>query len=88
MARLPKGMFKRKQDGLYVLRFTVDGKKYTVYGATKERCQENEMLKREQIEKEKAEKAAIPTVQDYFDSWIERKRNSKRKPVKPSTLRT
>lgn len=88
MARLPAGMFKRKQDGLYVLRFTVDGKKYTVYGATKERCQENEMLKREQIEKEKAEKAAIPTVQEYFDTWIEGKRNSKRKPVKSATLRS
>lgn len=87
MARLPAGMYKR-ENGLICYRFTVEGKRCAVYGSSVKECREKELQKREQIEKEKAEKAAIPTVQEYFDTWIESKRNSKRKPVKSATLRT
>ena len=78
------GMYKRS-DGLYSYRFTVDGKRYAVYGATMKECKQKELEKREKIEAEKsaAEAAEMPTVEEYCESWI----NAKRGTVKETTIR-
>lgn len=82
--KLPMGM-KYRSDNRIEYRFTIDGTRYSVYGATKEECRDKELAKREEIKAGQIVK--IPTVAEYFDEWIEYKRNNLIKPVKSSTLR-
>lgn len=46
MARIPSGFTKREKDFQY--RFTVEGKRYSVYGQTIKECREKELQKREE----------------------------------------
>lgn len=39
----------KKKDGTYQLRFTIDGKRYAVYGKTVEECRQKEVEKRQKI---------------------------------------
>lgn len=48
MARIPSGM-RKKANGLFEKRFTVDGKRYSAYGHNVKECTENETLMREEI---------------------------------------
>ena len=48
MARLPQGVRARANGG-YEKRFTVDGVRYSVYGATPKECMKKETEKRQAI---------------------------------------
>ena len=48
MARLPQGVRARAKGG-YEKRFTVDGVRYSVYGATPKECMKKETEKRQAI---------------------------------------
>lgn len=85
--RLPAGMYKRS-DGLIAYRFTVEGKRYAVYGATATECRIKELEKREEVKEAAKEAATAPTVSKWFDEWIEAKKKSKRRPITPATVRT
>ena len=83
MAKLPAG-FKKKQDGRYEYRFTVEGKRYSVCGKTVKECREKELKKRQAIEAGTFTKADKLTVSEYFDRWIGAKVGT----VKETTIRT
>lgn len=74
MARLPAGMTRRK-NGTLQLQFNVEGKRYTVYGKTKEECREKELNKREEIRQGTYKSSKTLTVSEYFDRWIESREN-------------
>ena len=83
MARLPAGMTRRK-NGTLQLQFNVEGKRYTVYGKTKEECREKELKKREEIRQGTYKSSKTLTVSEYFDRWIESRENV----VQSQTIRT
>lgn len=80
--KLPAGMTRRK-DGKIMNRFTVQGKRYTVYGATKEECREKELQKREEIKAGLYKPGKMLTVEEYAERWIDSKRGT----VKATTIR-
>lgn len=82
MARLPVG-FSKYKDGLRY-QFTIDQRRYSVYGKTKKECKEKEDAKRKEIEAGTYKKADKLTVSEYFDRWIEAKTGT----VKETTIRT
>lgn len=81
--KLPVGMSLRA-DGRIVNRFTVEGKRYSVYGASVKECREKESTKRDQIKAGLAKKGKDKTVGEYFAEWIAAKEGT----VKPTTIRT
>lgn len=81
--KLPAGMSLRA-DGRIVNRFTVEGKRYSVYGTNVKECRERESAKRDQIRAGLAKKGKDKTVGEYFSEWIAAKEGT----VKPTTIRT
>lgn len=81
--KLPAGMSLRA-DGRIVNRFTVEGKRYSVYGTNVKECREKESAKRAQIMAGLAKKGKDKTVGEYFLEWIAAKEGT----VKPTTIRT
>ncbi len=82
MARLPAGVTRRK-DGLYQKRFTVNGKRYSVYGHTLNELAENEERKRKEISEGLYSTNANITLNQLFEEW----KAEKEKNVKSSSLR-
>lgn len=76
-------MAKKRKDGRYKVSFTVEGKKYYVYGQTVAECRQKETEKRAQIAAGLYESGKNITVDKYFDRWIEAKEGS----VTEATLR-
>ena len=64
--KLPRG-FKLRDNGSYEYRFTVDGKRYSVYGKTITACEKLAMEKKYPEAKVKG----IPTLAQYFAEWDE-----------------
>ena len=83
MARKAAG-FTVRTDGRIMKTFTVDGKRYAVYGKTVSECRQKELKKRQEIEEGQYKSGKNLTVAEFFDRWIEAKRNT----VKETTLRT
>lgn len=81
MARLPQGVRVTK-SGKYEKRFTVDGVRYSVYGATVKECTAKELEKRKALEEGRYIKNAAITFDAYFKEWSE----SKAKQVSPATM--
>lgn len=76
-------MAKKRKDGRYENKFTVEGKRYTVYGNTAAECREKEARKRQEIAAGLKTKGKNQTVEKYFELWMEAREGS----VKPATLR-
>ena len=68
--RLPAG-FSERNNGSLQLRFTIDGKRYTVYGSTVKECKEKELEKRKAVEEKIVETRKGLTVEKYLDNWLE-----------------
>lgn len=68
MARIPSGM-RKKTNGLFEKRFTVDGKRYSAYGHNAKECTENETLMREEIKAGLYTSNRNITLDSYFDEW-------------------
>ena len=68
MARIPSGM-RKKANGLFEKRFTVDGKRYSAYGHNAKECTENETLMREEIKAGLYTSNRNITLDSYFDEW-------------------
>ena len=81
--KLPMGM-KYRSDNRIEYRFTIDGMRYSVYGATKEECRQKELEKREEIKAGTYKRNKALTVSEYLDRWIE----SREGKVVPATIRT
>ena len=81
MARLASGVRKRK-DGTLEKRFTIDGKRYSVYAATQKELAEKEQETREQIKQGTYTKNANITLDKYFIEWKAHKANT----IKANTM--
>ena len=81
--RLPVGFYERP-NGSLMYQFTVEKKRYTVYGATIKECREKELVKREEISEKLYKKSKGLTVAEYLDRWIE----SRELVIKSATIRT
>ncbi len=81
MPKLPQGVTRRK-DGSLEKRFTVDGKRYSVYAHTVKELQQKELAKRQEIEAHSYKKNTKVTLDEYFKEWLEQKSRS----AKPSTV--
>lgn len=80
--KLPMGM-KYRSDNRIEYRFTIDGMRYSVYGATKEECRQKELEKREEIKAGTYKRNKALTMSEYLDRWLA----SRTKPVS-ATIRT
>lgn len=69
MARNSMGCRQRK-DGRYELRFTVDGKTYSVYGKTPKECKNKELERREEIRSVLYTNNRNLTMEKFFEEWI------------------
>lgn len=76
-------MAKKRTDGYFKKTFTVEGKKYYVYGKNTKELFEKEKKKREEIERG-FEKRENPTVTEFYNVWAKSRRNK----VSEATLRT
>ena len=83
MARMPSGM-RKKENGLFEKRFTMNGKRYSAYGHSAKECAENEMEMREEIKAGLYNKNKNITLNAYFDEW----EKSRVGVVKDSTMKT
>lgn len=82
MARLPQGTRKR-DDGMLEKRFSVSGKRYSIYGANSKELAEKEQNLREKIKNGLYTENMNLTFDKYFSEWLEQKRGR----VKSSSLR-
>ena len=82
--KLPAG-FSLRADGTYMNRFTVEGKRYCVYGKTQDECRMKELVKRSEINQHLVGKESI-TLHTYFEKWCSRRERNKE--VKPATIYT
>lgn len=81
---LPAGM-RYMQDGKRIqYRFTVDGKRYAVYGLDVKECYQKAEAKEQELLEGQYKKAKSLTLSEYFERWIE----AKEKTVKETTIRT
>ena len=69
MARKIANIYRR-EDGTYQCRFTVDGRRYAVYGKTVAECREKEAQKREEIEAGAYQRQTDLTLREYCDRWL------------------
>ena len=68
MARIPSGM-RKKENGLFEKRFTVDGKRYSAYGHNVKEFAENEARIREEIKAGLYNSNKNITLDAYFEEW-------------------
>ena len=73
---------RKRSDGSLQKAFTVNGKRYCVYGASASELAEKEAQKRDEVANGK-DKRENPTLDDYHDKWTDARRDS----IKESTLR-
>ncbi len=66
----------RRDNGTYMCRFTINGKRYAVYGKTVKECREKEAQRRQEIEAGTYKPGRSLTVAEYADRWIEAKARS------------
>ncbi len=83
MARLPQGIIKRK-DGTLQRRFTINGKRYSIYGHSVEEINEKEHRKREELKSGVYSNNDNITLDRYFLEFLEQKSNF----VKANTIYT
>ena len=83
MARRIANIYRR-DDGTYQLRFTVDGKRYAVYGKTVDECRQKETQKRQEIEQGAYQRQTDRTLREYADRWLSGKDGT----IKDATYRS
>lgn len=83
MARKVAGA-RQRPDGTFEKRFTVEGKRYSVYGKTTKELIEKELETRRQIEQGLRTSGRNVTVDKYFEEWLEGKSGR----VGENTIRT
>ena len=82
MAKLPAGA-RRRSDGLLEKRFTVNGKRYSVYAATAKDLADKEQTLRKEIEQGQYTANRNITLNKFFELWIDQKRRT----VKTNSVR-
>lgn len=75
MAKLPAGTRKR-ENGTFEKRFTVNGKRYSIYATNTKELAEKEQVLREEIKNGNYTRNASITLDRYFDEWLSQKRHN------------
>ena len=83
MARMAAGIRKRT-DGLLEKRFTINGKRYSIYGKTQKEITSKELELRKQIEAGYYKDNKNITLDEYFEEWLKGKSRTN----KGNTLKT
>ncbi|MCH4266501.1 MAG: site-specific integrase [Solobacterium sp.] len=73
---------KQRSNGKYELRFTINGKRHSVYGDTPADCRNKEIQKRQEIDS--GITGTNITLNSYFEEFIRQKKDT----VKPNTIGT
>ena len=73
---------KKRSDGRYQIRFTVDGRRFSVYGKTLKEAREKADDKRHEIKEHGISSNSKISVQKYFEYWIQSKTGT----VKDATI--
>lgn len=81
MARKAKGV--DQINGCVRRRFTVDGVRYSVYGATNKEAEQKEYEKRKEIEEGRYKNSGAVRVEDYLERWMQTRAGT----AKETTLR-
>ena len=81
---LPDGMRYLEKRKCIEYRFTVEQKRYSVYGQTAKECYQKAEEKEREILEKSYKKSKGLTISEYFDRWIK----DKEKTVKETTIRT
>ena len=74
---------RKKENGLFEKRFTVEGKRYSAYGRSTKECAENELRIREEIKAGLYNSNKNITLDAYFDEW----EKSRRGTIKDSSIK-
>lgn len=83
MPKMPTGMRKTAKGG-YEYRFTMDGRRYSVYGKSVRECQDKAQKRRLEIENGVNRSGKDLTLDEYFTRWEAARSGT----VRDSTLRT
>ena len=83
MPKLPSGM-RKTTHGSYESRFTIEGKRYSVYGKSVRECKEKELKRRREIAESRWQPGKAPTLDEYFREWDQSRIGT----VRDSTIRT
>lgn len=67
---------RQRPDGTWELRFSMGGKRYSVYGKTQKECRANELQRRREIEENAYIRNHALTLDAYFEEWIQHKAQS------------
>src|SRR5574344_2174120 len=67
---------RQRSDGRFEKRFTMDGKQYSVYGASAKECTEKEITKRQEIAAGTYKNNSSVTLDDFFKEWYRIKSNT------------
>lgn len=67
---------KKRSDGRYQIRFTIDGKRYSVYGKTQKEAREKAEEKRIAIKEHGIPSNSNITLKKYFEYWITAKKGT------------
>ena len=81
---LPEGMRYLEKRKCIEYRFTVEGKRYSVYGKDAKECYQRAETKEQKIKEGDYKKSESLSIAEYFDRWIK----DKEKNAKETTLRT
>lgn len=82
MARMAAGV-RKKSNGTYEKRFTIDGKRYSVGGKTQKEVLEREIVVRQQIAEGTYHANCNLTLDQYFDEW----KKTRASEIKGSSIR-
>ena len=77
-------MAKKRNDGRKEAKYVLDGKRYSIYGATKAERDEKWEVKKKEIEAQAYKKSRELNMSEYMEQWLD----SREKVVKSSTIRT
>ena len=61
----------KRADGRYMMRFTIEGNRFTVYGSTAKECRQRELEKRQELAEGLTGSARRLTVEQWLKSWME-----------------
>ena len=74
----------KRKDGRTELKFTVNGKRYSVYGRSIAECREKEAKKRQELAEGLYKPGRMLTVSEYFEKWMDTRQDA----VKETTVRS
>lgn len=83
---LPEGMRYLEKRKCIEYRFTVEQKRYSVYGQTAKECYEKAKAKEKELSEGQYKKGKVLTISEYFERWIKRKTKAKETTIRTNKI--